>query len=143
MQNSRCKSLVAFLFLEIWRHKISLWARGISHWIRIFTPENGSNFKKNESSESRIFVLDPKLTPHVNFSNFQAEKNFVIFKIFDMSPSKKEWQQPPWWINFAKIWSELILKITRSPKGHHGRLSLNWEASVSSKESSVSMNGTQ
>ena len=30
---------------------------------------------------SRIVLLDPKLTPHVNFSNFQAEENFFIFKI--------------------------------------------------------------
>ena len=29
---------------------------------------------------SRIVLLDPKLTPHVNFNNFQAEENFFIFK---------------------------------------------------------------
>ena len=44
---------------------------------------------------SRIILLDPKLTPppNVNFSNFQAEENFFIL------------------INFAKIWSEHVLKI--------------------------------
>ena len=34
---------------------------------------------------SRIVLLDPKLTPHVNFNNFQAEENFFIFKIFGTS----------------------------------------------------------
>ena len=27
----------------------------------------------------------PKIDPHVNFNNFQAEENFFIFKIFGMS----------------------------------------------------------
>ena len=34
---------------------------------------------------SRIVLLDPKLTSHVNFNNFQAEGNFFIFKIFGTS----------------------------------------------------------
>ena len=34
---------------------------------------------------SRIVLLDPKLTPHVNFNNFQAEEIFFIFKIFGTS----------------------------------------------------------
>ena len=47
-------------------------------------PENGFNLKKM-SFMSRVVILHPKLTPHVNFSNFQAEENFLIFKIFGMS----------------------------------------------------------
>ena len=31
---------------------------------------------------SRIVLLDSKLAPHDNFSNFQVEENFSIFKIF-------------------------------------------------------------
>ena len=31
---------------------------------------------------SRIVLLDPKLTPHVNFNNFQAEENFFHFQNF-------------------------------------------------------------
>ena len=54
--------------------------KGMSHQIRLFTPENGFNFK-NMIFMSRIVLLDPKLTPHVNFSNFQAEENFFIFKL--------------------------------------------------------------
>ena len=44
--------------------------------------ENGFNFKKKEFScpESSF---RPKIDPHVNFSNFQAEENFFIFKIFE------------------------------------------------------------
>ena len=30
---------------------------------------------------SKIVLLDPQLTPHVNFNNFHAEKIFFIFKI--------------------------------------------------------------
>ena len=47
-------------------------------------PENGFNFKKRVFM-SRIVLLYPKLTPHVNFNNFQAEENFFIFKIFGTS----------------------------------------------------------
>ena len=53
--------------------------KGTNHQIRLFIPENGFNFKKNEFFMSRIVVLDPELTPYVNFSNFQAEENFFIF----------------------------------------------------------------
>ena len=31
---------------------------------------------------SKIVLLDPKLTPNVNFNNFQAEEIFFIFKHF-------------------------------------------------------------
>ena len=44
-------------------------------------PENEFNFQK-KFFESRIVLLDPKLTSLVNFSNFHAEENFVIFEIF-------------------------------------------------------------
>ena len=32
---------------------------------------------------SIIVLLDAELTPNVNFSNFQEEENFFIFKIWD------------------------------------------------------------
>ena len=38
-------------------------------------PEMGLNLKKKTVFISRIVPLDPKLTPHVNFSNFQAEES--------------------------------------------------------------------
>ena len=47
-------------------------------------PENGFNCKKTsfyvQNRSSR-----PKIDPHVNFNNFQAEENFFIFKIFGTS----------------------------------------------------------
>ena len=63
------------------------------------TSQNFPQIEGNESSDStiyprktgltvfmsRIVLLHPKLTPHVNFNNFQAEENFFIFKIFGMS----------------------------------------------------------
>ena len=58
--------------------------KGTSHPIRLFTPENGFNFK-----ETSFYVQNrssrPKIDPHVNFNNFQAEENFFIFKIFETS----------------------------------------------------------
>ena len=45
--------------------------------IRLFTTGKRLNFLKI-SFLSRIVLLDPKLTPYVNFSNFQAEENFFI-----------------------------------------------------------------
>ena len=40
---------------------------------------------KNWVFMSRFVLLDPKLTPHVNFSNFHAEENFFTFQIFETS----------------------------------------------------------
>ena len=70
-------SLVAFPVLEIWRHKISLGRRERVIKFGYLPPENGFNFKKWVFM-SRIVLLDPKLTTHVNFSNFQVEENFFI-----------------------------------------------------------------
>ena len=61
---------------------------------------------------SRISFLHPKLTPppNVNFSNFQVEEIFSFCKFWDPL-MRKEQQQPPRLINFAKIWSEHVLMI--------------------------------
>ena len=50
----------------------------------IYPRKTGLTLKKR-AFMSRIVLLDPKLTPHVNFNNFQAEENFFIFKIFGTS----------------------------------------------------------
>ena len=77
MQNLR---LIALLVLEIWRHKIFLKRRERVIWFDYLPPENGFNFRKTsfyvQNRSSR-----PKIDPHVNFNNFQAEENFFIFKI--------------------------------------------------------------
>ena len=38
---------------------------------------------------SRIALLDPKFTPHVNSSNFQAEENFLFSKFLGRLDEKK------------------------------------------------------
>ena len=48
-----------------------------------FPSEEGN--ESSNSAMSRIVLFDPKLTPHVNFINFQAEENLFIFKIFGTS----------------------------------------------------------
>ena len=103
--------LIALFVLEIWRHKIFLKRREQVILFDYLAPENGFNFKKKRVFMSRIVLLDPKLTPHVNFNNFQAEENFFIFKIFGASRWRKSSSNPPWLINFAKIWSECALRI--------------------------------
>ena len=52
---------------------------------------------------SRIVLLDPKLTPYVNFNNFQAEENFFIFKIFGTSWWRKSNSNPPDWSILLKF----------------------------------------
>ena len=37
----------------------------------------------------RIVLVDPKLTPHVNFSNFQAEENFSFSKFLGRLNKKR------------------------------------------------------
>ena len=61
--------------------------KGTSH------PKKGLTLKKRVFM-SRIVLLDPKLTPHVNFNNFQAEENFHFQNFWDVS-MRKEQQQPP------------------------------------------------
>ena len=58
----------------------------------------------------RIVLLDTKLTPHVNFNNFQAEENFFIFKILGRLDDERA-AATPLIDHFAKIWSECALRI--------------------------------
>ena len=56
--------------------------KGTSHQIRLFTPGKRDLTFKKWVFMSRIVLLNPKLTPNVSFSSFQAEENFFVFKIF-------------------------------------------------------------
>ena len=56
--------------------------KGTNHPIRIFTPENGFNFKKKIVFMSRIVVLDPKLTPPTSILAIFKEKKILLFKKF-------------------------------------------------------------
>ena len=49
--------------------------------LTVYPRKTGLTLKKRVFM-SLIVLLDPKLTPHVNFNNFQAEEKFFIFKIF-------------------------------------------------------------
>ena len=59
----------------------------------------------------------PKLTPQCQFQQFPSGgKCFHFVNFWDIS-MRKEQQQPPRFINVAKIWSEHLLKInTKSQK---------------------------
>ena len=76
------------------------------------SPETSLALKKMsfyvQNSSSR-----PKIDPRLNFSNFQAEENFFIFQIFGTSRREKSSSNnpPPRLFNFAKILSELVLRI--------------------------------
>ena len=95
MQNLR---VIAFLVLEIWRHKISLGRRERFIEFGYLPLKNRFNFKNKMSRITQNWQNvqnHPKLTPHVNFSNFQAEENFFIFKIFGMARWQKSSSNPP------------------------------------------------
>ena len=44
---------------------------------------------------SRIVLLDPKLTPSVNLSNFQVEENFSFSKVLGRLDEKRAAATPP------------------------------------------------
>ena len=52
---------------------------------------------------SRVVLFDPKLTSHVDFSNFQAEEYFSNFQNFLYVSMRKEQQQPPDWSSLLKF----------------------------------------
>ena len=66
---------------------------------------------------SRIVLLNPKLTPHVNFSNFQAEESFSFSKFLGCFDDKRAAATPSL-TKFAKIWSKRVLRI-KTKFGHH------------------------
>ena len=54
--------------------------KGMSHRIRLFTPENGFNLKKKQVFMSSIVLLDPKLTPMSISTIFKQRKIFSFSK---------------------------------------------------------------
>ena len=103
-------SLLTLLVLEIWSHKISLGRRERVIKFGYLPPENGFKFKnmtcyvRNGSSPSKIDLPG-------QFRLFQTEENLFIFKILGTSRWEKSSIPSPWLINFAKIWSENVLRI--------------------------------
>ena len=122
MQNLRLKALLVF---EIWRHKFSYGRRERVIKFGYLPPESGFTFKKKWIFMSRIVLLDPKIDPppNVNFSNFQAEKNFSFSNFLERLDEKRA-TATPWLFNFAKIWSERVLRT--KTKGHQVWIS-DWQ----------------
>ena len=104
-------SPVALLVFEIYVTKFPSEKGNKSSNSAIYPPENGLRLKKLVFM-SRIVFLDPKLTPppNVNFSNFQVEEIFSFCKFLGPLDEKRA-EEPPRLINFAKIWSEHVLKM--------------------------------
>ena len=107
MQNVR---LIALLVLEIWRHKFSLKEGNESSDSTIYPRKTGLTLKKTsfyvQNRSSR-----PKIDPPCQFQQFLSRGKFFHFQNFWDVLMTKEQQQPPWLINFAKIWSECALRI--------------------------------
>ena len=59
---------------------------------------------------SRIILLDPKLTPHVNFGNFQADETFSFCKFLGRLDEKRA-AATPLIEQVGYIWSKHILRI--------------------------------
>ena len=73
------------------------------------------NFEKM-SFYAQIRSFRYKIEPHVNFNNFQKEENFSFSKFLECVDEKRA-AATPLLTNFAKIWSEHVLKIkTKSHK---------------------------
>ena len=92
----------------------------------------GLTLKKNEFlCPESVFLTQNCPPPHVNFSNFQVEEFFHFVNFWNVS-MRKEQQQPPWLINFVKIWSEHVLKIkTKITKFGNHRVRGFWLAAAS------------
>ena len=74
----------------------------------------------------------PKIDHPCKFQQFPRREKFFHFVNFRDVSMRKEQQQPPWLINFAKIWSEHVLKIkTKVTKFGHHRIRGFWLAAVS------------
>ena len=87
-------SPVAFLFLEIQRHKVSRWKR---EWVIKFgylPPENGSNFKNNEFLCPKSIFWTLNWPPTWISAIFKQRKIFHFQSFWDVS-MRKEQQQPP------------------------------------------------
>ena len=74
-----------------------------SNWT-IYPQKTGLTLKIVQNRSYR-----PKVDP-CQFQQFQAQEFFHFVNFWDVS-MRKEQQQPLWLINFAKIWSERVLRI--------------------------------
>ena len=88
MQNLKLIALLVFSFDDV--TKFSSKEGNESSDSTIYPRKTGLTLGKRVFM-SRIVLLDPKLTPHVNFNNFQAEQNFFHFQNFwDVSMTKEQ-----------------------------------------------------
>ena len=120
MQNLSPVSLLVF---EIYNRKISLGEREQAIKFGYLPPENGLSFQKLVFISTTV-LLEPKLTPLpppslCQFQQFPSRGQFFHFVNFWDLLMRKEQQQPPRLINFAKIWSEHVLKINTESHNRH------------------------
>ena len=83
---------------------------GTSHRIRLFTPGNGFNFKQNEFLCPESFFSTQNWPP-MSISSISKERKIFSFSKFLWRLDEKRAAATPWLINFAKIWSERVLRI--------------------------------
>ena len=124
-------SLVAFLYLEIWRHKISLWRREQVIEFGYLTPENGFKFYKNEFLCSESFSSTQNWPPMSISAIFKQRKFFLIFKIFETFRWEKSSSNLPDWLILLRFGQNISqrqkLQVTKF--GHH-RIRGFWMAAV-------------
>ena len=103
-------SVIALPVLEIWRYKVSLERRERVIKFGYLSPENGFNFKKKEFICPESFFSTQNWPPLSISAIFKQRKIFHFQNFWNVS-MRKERRQPPWLINFAKIWPERVLRI--------------------------------
>ena len=101
--NMRIFKLLAFLLLEIWKiYKISFPEWNESSRFDIYPLES------NKIREKLLFMPE-NVFPGTNLYSLlhtmvlKRNKNFHMFNVLRRLISKKQLQQPPWWIDFAKL----------------------------------------
>ena len=99
MQNFK---LLTFLLLAIWHHENIPSRREQVIKIRYLPDETEENFLKNYFLSLKTSFLAQNFTILFISLVFKWNKKFVCLIVPDVS-FQKQLQQPPWWIDFAKM----------------------------------------
>ena len=95
-------SVVAFLFLEIWRRKITLWRRERVIKFGYLPPENEFNFRKSEFLCPESFFSTQNWLP-LSISAIVKQRKIFHFQNFRDVSMRKEQQQPTDWSILLKF----------------------------------------
>ena len=77
----------------------------------IYPRKTGWTFKKKKSFYVQNRSPRPKIDPPCQFQQFSSREKFFSFSKFLGRLDEKRAAVTPWLINFAKIWSERVLRI--------------------------------